>query len=144
MVMFKVKELNNVLEKAETTDDRSRLTEISKITCKITVRDERDKIVFTKKFPLPKKTRRAMGLIRSYLDFYEEIEGSKNFARYEFEFYNIPPDVMDFIKKKFNQWTLLKGMFTEKLPPIGLPFIIRCLKRAYGDKCVIRLNGEES
>jgi hypothetical protein len=126
-------------------DERLRITKISLIDCRIVIRDNANRELISKKFPLPQKTDQARDLIRSiiykFLDFLEESRGYQSIYRIEVSFYNVPEDILKFIKKDYDSKDMYAKTFLGKLPPLGLPLIISSLKRKFEDKIVIKVNG---
>jgi len=131
-------------DKAETIDDRTRVGGVSLITCTVKAFNHEGKQLYSKRFPLPKKTRQALGLIKGWMAFWEEqyFENDPNGKlNYEVSFHNVPQEVLEFSTEKFGGFQSVKSMLSGKLPPLGLRLIVRHLKRNYPN-CAVYVNGE--
>jgi len=141
MVLKKVE--HKETEPTETVDNRTRVGDVSLITCTIKALDSYGNMLHFKRFPLPRNTRKALGLIKGWMAFWEEqyLEKNPNMElKYEVAFYNVPKEVLEF---SVGKWTAtVKTMLFGKLPPLGLRLIMRHLKRNYSN-CTVYVNGVE-
>jgi len=130
-------------EPTETVDNRTRVGDVSLITCTIKALDANGNTLHFKRFPLPRNTRKALGLIKGWMAFWEEHYLEHNpdgQLTYEVSFFNVPKEVLEF---SVGKWTAtVKTMLFGRLPPLGLRLIIRHLKRNY-PKCTVYVNGVE-
>lgn len=116
------------------TARETRANGITVVECSITI-DESGKTVFHKRFPLPQRTFSALKAIIGEYEFYvqKRIEEGAPLGEHKLivKFSNIP----DSIKAFLNESTLKQFIhsITGKTPPLGIPFIIRALKRKYSN-----------
>jgi len=122
------------MQKYEITSEEERKEglAVSPIQCKISI-IESGKEVYFRVFPLPKSTFKALKHILGIIEYYiqERIERNAPLNDYKIivKFYNVPKVIKAFLDesalKQF--YYTLKG----KSPPLGIPFIIKALKRRY-------------
>lgn len=108
---------------------------VSPIQCTITFIDKKGKTLYTKTFPLPQKTFKALKHILGVIEYYlqERIEQNDPLNEDDYKilvkFYNVPKEIKVFLEE-----SALKQFFytlSGKTPPLGIPFIVRALKRRY-------------
>lgn len=124
----------------EETDNRTRVTEVGLIHCKIEVVDGSGK-KWVRRFPLPKKTFKALRVIKGFLGWIDGVEGGV--ANGEIEFSNVPKQVVEQIKtlKNVGGFDLLKNIVGSKNPPLGLAVILKSLTKTYPE-LTLKVNGD--
>jgi hypothetical protein len=126
--------MNMIQEEEKVLDERKgRTNDISLITLKITAYDN-DKIVFVRRFPLPKKPRKAIGLVHEKIDLMLEL--GINPQRLEFDFYDVPRSVFRIFKTR-SKWEVLKNMLSGQ-KTIWIPFL-GAIKKSY-PKAIVKLH----
>lgn len=124
------------MQKYEITSEEERKEglAVSPIQCKIAI-VEGGKEVYSRVFPLPKSTFKALKHILGVIEYYvqERIEQDAPLGDYKIvvKLYNVPKEIKAFLEKSALKqfYYTLKG----KSPPLGIPFIIKALKRKYSN-----------